>query len=82
MSLLSGFWARIVAAGAIVAAALFFLARVFKAGRDTERAKSAKAALQHQSDTANQVRHSDEAVADPSSARARRVRAQFQRNED
>ncbi len=81
MSFLSGVWARIAAVGAILAAALFFLARVFKAGGDAERAKSAKAALEHQTDTATQVRQSDEALADPSSPRARRVRRQFERDD-
>lgn len=80
MSFLTGIWARIVAVGAILAAALFFLARVFKAGGEAERAKSAKAALDHQTNTANQVRRSDETVADPSSSRARRVRRQFERD--
>ena len=34
MSFLSGIWARIAAVGAVLAGLVFFLARVFKAGRD------------------------------------------------
>jgi hypothetical protein len=82
MSFLSSLWARIAAVGAILAAALFFLARVFKAGGDAERLRSAKAALDHQTNTASQVRTSDEAAADPASPRARRMRRQFQRDDD
>jgi len=82
MSFLSGIWARIAAVGAVLAGLVFFLARVFKAGRDAERAKSAKAALDHQSSTANQVRQSDEAVGDPSSSRAQRIRRRFERDSD
>jgi hypothetical protein len=79
MSFLSSLWARIAAAVAIVAGALFFLARVFRAGGDAERAKSAKTALDHQSRTANQVSDADAAVSDPASARAQRIRKRFER---
>jgi hypothetical protein len=82
MSFLTGVWARIAALGAILAGALFFLARAFRAGGDAARAKSAKAALDHQTETASQTRQSDDAVADPASPRARRVRKQFERKED
>ena len=78
---LSSVWARLAAAAAIVGAALFFLARVFRAGGDAERAKSAKAALDHQAKTANQVSRSDAALADPSAARAQRVRKRFERQD-
>ena len=82
MSFLSSLWARAAAAAAFVAGALFFLARVFRAGRDAERAKSAKAALDHQSKTATEVSRSDEAVSDPASARAQRLRKRFERDAD
>lgn len=85
MSFLSTLWARIAAAaaavGAIVAAVLVFVWRAFKAGRAAERAKSAQAALEHQVSTAKQVSRSDDAVADPRSERARRVRKLFQRKD-
>jgi hypothetical protein len=61
---------------------LFILARAFRAGGDAARARGAQAALDHQTDTAKKVSVSDEAVADPASERARRVRRQFERNED
>ncbi|HEY7610400.1 MAG TPA: hypothetical protein VIF14_14290 [Alphaproteobacteria bacterium] len=80
MSFLSGIWVRIAAAGAILAGLAFFLARVFKAGGDAARAKSAQAALDHQTETGTHVRQSDEAIGDPSSPRARRVRRQFERD--
>lgn len=79
MSFLSSLWARLAAIAAAAAAAALFLARVFRAGRDAERAKSAKAALDHQSKTATEVRRSDEAVSDPASARAQRIRKRFER---
>ncbi len=78
---LSGAWARIAAAAALLAGALFFVARAFKAGREAERAKSARAALEHQSKTASKVSQSDEAVADPASPRAQRIRKLFQRRD-
>jgi hypothetical protein len=81
MSFLSGLWARIAAAAAILAGLLFFLLRVFKAGGDAARARSAKAALDHQTETANDVRKSDEAMVDPSSSRAQRVRRKFERHD-
>ena len=80
MSFLSSLWARIAAAAAIVAGALFFLARVFRAGGDAERANSAKTALDHQSRTATEVSKSDAAVSDPASARAQRIRKRFERD--
>jgi len=76
----SGVWAKLAAVGAILAGILFFVARVFKAGGDAARAKSAKAALDHQSKTATQVSRSDDAVADPSSPRAQRLRRRFERD--
>jgi hypothetical protein len=78
---LSGVWVRLAAAAAIVGAAIFFLARVFRAGGDAERAKSAQAALDHQSNTATAVSRSDAALADPSADRAARVRKRFQRQD-
>jgi hypothetical protein len=80
MSFLTGMWARIAAIGAILAGALIFLARVFQAGGEAQRAKSAQAALDHDRNTASQVRQSDESMADPSTPRARRVRRQFERD--
>lgn len=67
-------------AAAFAGALLFFLARVFRAGRDAERAAAAKAAHDHQQKTATQVSQSDEALADPRSDRARRVRRRFERD--
>jgi len=80
-SLAAGAWGRIAALGAIAAAAAFVLARVFRAGAAGEQAKTAEAALRHQSDTAAKVSQSDEAMADPAAARARRVRQQFERED-
>jgi hypothetical protein len=80
MSFLSSVWARIAAGAAILAGALFFLARVFRAGGDAERAQSAKTALDHQSRTATDVSKSDAAVSDPASARAQRIRKRFERD--
>jgi hypothetical protein len=79
MSLLSSLWARLAAAAAVAAAAALFLARVFRAGRESERATNAKAALDHQSKTATEVSRSDAAVSDPASARAQRIRKRFER---
>ncbi len=79
MSFLSSVWARLAAAVAVVAAAALFLARVFRAGRDAERAANAKAALDHQSKTATEVSRSDAAVSDPASVRAQRIRKRFER---
>lgn len=81
MGFLGGLWAKIVAIGAIVGAVLLFLARVFKAGADAEKAKTTKAALDHQVKTSEQVSQSDEALSDPQSDRARRVRDRFGRDE-
>jgi hypothetical protein len=75
-------WAKIAAVAAITAALLLFLARVFRAGGDAERARSAKAAHDHQQDTAAKVSQSDEALDDPRSDRARRVRRRFERDDD
>jgi hypothetical protein len=77
----SSLWARLAAAAAILGGVLFLLARVFRAGGDAERAKSAKAALDHQSKTATEVSRSDAAVSDPASQRAQRIRKQFQRED-
>ena len=79
MSFLSSLWARLAAAAAIAGAAIVFLARIFRAGRDSERAARAKAALDHQSKTATEVSRSDAAVSDPDSARAQRIRKRFER---
>ncbi len=79
MSFLSSLWARLAAAAAIAGAAIVFLARIFRAGRDSERAASAKAALDHQSKTATEVSRSDAAVSDPDAARAQRIRKRFER---
>lgn len=79
MNFLSSVWSRLAAAAVAAAAVLVFLARVFRAGRDAERAASAKAALDHQSKTATEVSRSDAAVSDPASARAQRVRKRFER---
>ena len=79
MSFLSSVWSRLAAAAVAAAAVLVFLAHVFRAGRDAERAASAKAALDHQSKTATEVSRSDAAVSDPASARAQRVRKRFER---
>ena len=79
MSFLSSLWARLAAAAAAAAAALLLLARVFRAGREAERAAAAEAALRHQSKTATDVSRSDAAVSDPASARAQRIRKRFER---
>ena len=81
MSFLSSVWSRLAAAAVAAAAVLAFLARVFRAGGDAERAASAKAALDHQSKTATEVSRSDAAVSDPSSVRAQRIRKRFERAE-
>jgi len=69
------------AAAAIAGALLFFLARAFRAGGDAERARSAEAARDHERQTETQTRKADDAIADPGSARARRVRRMFQRTD-
>lgn len=80
MSFLSSLWARLAAAAALAAAAILFIAHAFRAGRNAERAASAKAAFDHQSKTATEVSRSDAAVADPASARAQRIRKRFERD--
>lgn len=80
-SLAAGAWGRIAALAGIAAAAAFVLARAFRAGAAGEKAKTAEAALRHQSDTAAKVSRSDEAIADPDDARGRRVRKQFERED-
>lgn len=80
MSFLSSLWARLATAAAVGVAAIVFLARVFRAGRDSERAASAKAALDHQSKTATEVSRSDAAVSAPASTRAQRIRKRFERD--
>lgn len=80
-SLAGSVWAKIAAIAAVVGAVLLFLAKVFRAGRDAERAKSTKAALDHVQKTGEQVTKSDEAVADPRSERAKYVRQKFERED-
>lgn len=76
----TGLWAKLAAAAAIVAAIGLFLFRVFRAGGDAERAKTAKAAFDHQQETSKQVSKADETLADPHADRARRVRDRFSRD--
>lgn len=76
-----GLWAKLVLVAGIVAAAGLFVLRLIKAGRDAERAKTTKAAHDHQVDTGKQVSKSDEVLADPKSPRAQRVRDRFSRDE-
>ncbi|MGH7004194.1 MAG: hypothetical protein ACREIP_09625 [Alphaproteobacteria bacterium] len=73
--------ARIAAFAALAGVLLLFLARVFRAGRDAETARGSEAAHRHQVKTATQTSRSDEAMADPHSERARRVRRQFERED-
>lgn len=80
-NLVGGSCAKIAAIAAAVGAALLFLAKVFRAGGDAERAKSAKAALDHVQKTGEQVTKSDDAVADPRSERAKYVRQKFERED-
>ena len=77
---LSGLWGKLVLVAGIVAAAGLFIARLIKAGADAERAKSAKAAHDHQTATAEKVGRSDDAMADPKSPHAKKVREQFSRD--
>jgi hypothetical protein len=83
--LFAGAWgkAAAIAAGlAALGAALVFVARrLVRAGGDAARADAAEAAHEHQTRTASQVRDSDEALADPASRRARRVRRLFERDD-
>lgn len=50
-------------------------------GAEAEKARQREAVLQHERATSDQVRKSDEALADPASDRARRVRRQFERDD-
>ena len=77
----AGAGAKLAMLAALAGAVLFAIARIFRAGGDAARAKSAQAAHDHQTKTATEVSKSDEAVADPLSDRARRVRGQFQRHD-
>ena len=79
--LAAGAGAKLALLAALAGAALFVFARIFRAGGDAARAKSAKAAHDHQTKTATEVSTSDEALADPRSDRARRVRRQFERHD-
>ncbi len=75
----SSAWSRVAALAAVLGAGLLLLARIFRAGRDAARADAADAALRHKSRTEDEVRKSDDAISDPESARARRIRRQFER---
>lgn len=73
-------WSKIVLIAGIVAAAGLFVMRLIKAGADAERAKTTKAALDHQVKTGEQVSNADERLADPKSDRGKRVRDSFSRD--
>lgn len=82
---LTGIWAKIAGGIALVlglvgAKALYDRARR-REGAAAERVKSLEAARNHETKTSDQVRKSDEAVANPASDRARRVRRQFERDD-
>lgn len=74
----AGIWAKLALVAGIVG---LFALRLIKAGGDAEKAKTAKAAHDHQLKTGEQVRKSDDAVADPRSARAKSVRERFERDD-
>jgi hypothetical protein len=76
----AGVWAKLALLAGIVAAGALFVMRLIKAGADAEKAKSAKAAHDHQTSTADKVSKSDEALADPKSPHGQRVRDRFSRD--
>lgn len=82
---LTGIWAKIAGALALLLAAVGFVAlrdrRLRREGAEAERRRHQDAAIEHERKSAKQVEDSDESVADPDGERARRVRRQFERND-
>lgn len=73
-------WAKVVLIAVFIGGILLLAMRLVAAGRDAERARDAKAAFKYQVDTAKKVSKSDEALVDPKSSRAKRVRDRFSRD--
>lgn len=81
MGLLSSLWVKLAIGAALVLGLLAFLWRVYKAGGDAQKLKTAHENLQHLVKTAKEVNRADKNLATPGSPRAKRVRDLFTRRE-
>lgn len=79
MGIFSSLWIKLAIGAALILGLLAFLWRIYKAGGDAQKLRTAQANLQHLVETAKEVNRADKNLATSGSPRAKRVRDLFTR---